>query len=1098
MALHLIAPRRSSCTGTLGATNRELIVFLSNGVTTPRRRGTASPPITRHPPLGVGGGTPSLHPVRYSLPSTGRSAAPVQAAPWRTLLTWRFFIASRQAVHAPGARPRWTRAVFLLLRGRDRLLVGSGRELAPTCGEPRTREHVPCVSPRVAPFRIAQARDLARFLPVTIFAHGAALVDKTRTLCVLFVSHSSSAPASLHHCRLLCILFSIPPSPSHSTSHQTHVCPPVLSSSMMPRGGFKRATPAGRGGGPPKAPRLAPPMQPTAADRRNKDELRAAVAGAGSVSLPPLRSYAGQGPMASAITGAAALGAPPLPPPFSAPQPLLPARPPVGAAVPFLPVSGSAPAGSLALAAVPAGPQDALPVAPPTSAATSLQPPVAPALPPLGSQVDLSTDFLTQPDFYLRGVASRMASYNAQVALPRVGNDGAGHPPQGPPAGGVLAARDAMSQPPAFPRPASPPPVRGTPSTSLSPPGMGTVEYEENRQAVAARARVASSSAPSSAVPPSPPAGPTDAGSTQYLNVDDTQIGAAVHPPPAPGAPALQSVPSAGVPEPSQRRATVPRTPRAPRSRKNLAPPPSEGTWEATLSRGARSSAGNSAARRGPTPSGAGGSNGTPPVRSPAASATQTRRGPPTPGSTMTLNAASGAPTFAVDEDSVAKSACVRGLTASVGTLTKRMGTLEGNVSDTGRRLQTQGASIEALARSVSALRSTVQQGFAQLKALAAEQRRASDQQVTTVCGGAAARGDDGASVPVKPDDKGFRTGRAVRGANPAALPDDSPVVIMRDISAIRRLINDDLTQRTAWAVTNRDVYLDGEESFNLMIDKTMEHRKDDADEAEKWLLTPFEKPNSGTKSKKGKDRVERLKPFVPLGQVLPHLIEALKKRGAVAYFNSIKLSIDNVSASKALSWYTADEYTKSKEGMKGIKAAMEATYLYLGARGRIEKPRTVGGQTIVRCTSGWYALMSSFVRQHLEALIYANTRKPRHVDLSCYASWRVELFRVDSFLSTDKDSHEGIVLADGDDPARIYPTGDEDSSYEKLYSDQVTMAAEAAAMEAMAAADAEMAEADPAAANADAAPAGTDAEEADANAGVEPAAPADDATQRT
>lgn len=848
----------------------------------------------------------------------------------------------------------------------------------------------------------------------------------------------------------------------------------------MPPKGLKRGVPAGRASAQTKAARLAPPVQPTDADRRNKDELRAAAGRAGSMRLPPLASYAGQVSIAPSTTGMTALGAPPPPPALSAPQALLAAQPPAGAAASQLPLTAPAPVRPTSLAAAPSALQGALFAAPLTNAASSLPPPGATSLPPLGSQVDLSSDFLTRPDFYLRGVADRMAAYQAQMKLPQLDNEGAGRPQQGPPTGGSLTVRDAMSQPPPFPRPVSPPPVRGTPSSSLS-PAMGAVGYEKSGQAEAARPRLASSSAPESAAPFSSPVGRTTAGGTQDFHVDDTQNVEAVRSPPAGGGAGLHSGSTVRQPDSSQRRASAPRTARAPRSRKTLASPPTEGTWVASLSLGARSSAGNSARRRGSAPAGAGGSSGTPPVRSPAASATQTRRGPPTPGSTMTLNAGSGAPTFAGDEDAVAKSACVRGITASVGALTKRMGTLEGTVSDTGRRLQTQGASMEALARSVSALRSTVQQGFAEMKALTTEQRGSANQRVATPRGGSVARGTDQASAAETPDDKGFRTGRAIRGANPAALPDDNPAVIMRDINAIRRLINDDLTQRTAWAVTNCDVYLDGDEMFNLMIDKTMDHRKDEADEAEQWLLTPFEKPSSGARSKKGKDRVERLKPFVPLGQVLPHLIEALKKRGAAAYFNCIKVPLETLTASAAQSWYNADEYTKSTEGQRGIKAAMVANYLYLGARGRVEKPRTVGGETIVRCTSGWYALMSSFVRQHLEALIYANMRKPRHVDLSCYASWRVELFRVDSFLPTDKEPHNGMVLADGDDAARIHPTSDKDDMYEKLYSDQVTMAAEAAAMESMAAADADVAADDADASDAVAEEADAVAEEADA-----------------
>lgn len=110
-----------------------------------------------------------------------------------------------------------------------------------------------------------------------------------------------------------------------------------------------------------------------------------------------------------------------------------------------------------------------------------------------------------------------------------------------------------------------------------------------------------------------------------------------------------------------------------------------------------------------------------------------------------------------------------------------------------------------------------------------------------------------------------------------------------------------------------------------------------------------------------------------------------------------------------------------------------------------------MGSETTLRCTSAFYALMSSFVRQCLEAVIYANQRKPAHADVACYPSWRAELFRVGSFLPKDKKTYHDMVFVDGDDSNRTAPTPDEDKLYERLYSDQVTAAAQALAMAAVA-----------------------------------------------
>lgn len=103
----------------------------------------------------------------------------------------------------------------------------------------------------------------------------------------------------------------------------------------------------------------------------------------------------------------------------------------------------------------------------------------------------------------------------------------------------------------------------------------------------------------------------------------------------------------------------------------------------------------------------------------------------------------------------------------------------------------------------------------------------------------------------------------------------------------------------------------------------------------------------------------------------------------------------------------------------------MKVNYAYLGSSSRVEDAANEGDGPTVRCTSGFYALISSFVRQHLAALLYANQRKPAYVDLSCYASWRVELFRFHDFLKRHKEPHNNFVLLDGDDPKRTIPTGD-------------------------------------------------------------------------
>lgn len=276
-----------------------------------------------------------------------------------------------------------------------------------------------------------------------------------------------------------------------------------------------------------------------------------------------------------------------------------------------------------------------------------------------------------------------------------------------------------------------------------------------------------------------------------------------------------------------------------------------------------------------------------------------------------------------MDNAGVAKAATVRALSGSVNNLGSRMDKLEGAVSENARRMQSQGTSFETLAKVVSSLGDTIKEGFAEIKAIRSE-AGAAIVVPTSVAGEAMAAPNEQAPAAVAGADKGFRTGRTIRGANPE-VPTDDVATTVRDAAAIRRMMNSDLTSRTGWAVVNSDVYLGPDAVSDLMVDKAMDQRKDDASDAELWLMTPYAKPRqTNARSLKGKGRVETTKPFVSLGQVLPHLIEALKKRGTVAYFKSIGVPIDELTDEVAQRWFKHDEYTASTAGKKGIRAAME------------------------------------------------------------------------------------------------------------------------------------------------------------------------------
>lgn len=170
----------------------------------------------------------------------------------------------------------------------------------------------------------------------------------------------------------------------------------------------------------PKAARCASLGRPTDEDRHAEDDLRRAAA-----QLPP--------PHLS-------LGVPPG----------VPLHPAAGPALPSLPtrLPSPHPRGPRAKAAV---------LAAIASAAAS-----APLVPGGASQCGLSTDFLRQPDVLLRGVAAR-ATASAPHTASALGRNRTMPLSEGE----MPASRDAFSQLPPFPRPATPPPVRTSPLLSV-------------------------------------------------------------------------------------------------------------------------------------------------------------------------------------------------------------------------------------------------------------------------------------------------------------------------------------------------------------------------------------------------------------------------------------------------------------------------------------------------------------------------------------------------------------------------------------------------------------------------------------------------------
>lgn len=517
----------------------------------------------------------------------------------------------------------------------------------------------------------------------------------------------------------------------------------------------KRGPPGGRArASAAKSARHVPARSPTEADRLAKDELRAAAAALRPTALPPLSA------LAPRLPGPATLGG------LVAPQ--------------YHAGSPAASRGPRALARPGAAPVSCAPVGPPGSA--------------LASQANLSSDVLQQPRFYLHGAARPMAPLRAANPAPDGTANGSFQGFPGPLARGPMAP-DVMSQLAPFPRPVTPPPVRMAPaalrdavlqalslqrlatappsgathSSLLPPPGPGPVEYAtgetlpmlEGRAPPAAPAVVAP---PSSAASPGIFTGQGNGSETQYLNIDGTGVDEEALLPSAAAVPVTQPESTPETRPMVQGPAPRPRSTRAPRRRAVVGVPPAGPAVALGSTRTAASPSASVAAGRTSLPSnstrtadgGAAVSSGTP-VRSPAASATHTRRGPSTPGSTINLSA--DTPTIDVDKNNAATLAAVRALTPTITSMATRLDRLEGAVRDSGRRLQTQGASFESLAKVVSALRSAITEGLDTMKVLHAEVTSTSNKPSSAVA--------SGASSALLPADRGILTGRAVRGAAP-------------------------------------------------------------------------------------------------------------------------------------------------------------------------------------------------------------------------------------------------------------------------------------------------------------------------------------------
>ncbi|KAK1858717.1 hypothetical protein I4F81_001318 [Pyropia yezoensis] len=238
-------------------------------------------------------------------------------------------------------------------------------------------------------------------------------------------------------------------------------------------------------------------------------------------------------------------------------------------------------------------------------------------------------------------------------------------------------------------------------------------------------------------------------------------------------------------------------------------------------------------------------------------------------------------------------------------------------------------------------------------------------------------------------------------------------VVGMHHMIAIRRKLNDRLTDSVGTALTCGGVYQDSATFSTLVSECTMEHFGCSEEEARVFLESDINQPTkqrgggskarsssssseyaSGSKQKKAEPTIVHAGSL--LLAVQPHLVEAIKKKVIAAFFVAVGLQISTVTLIQVLQWLAKNKYTASDVGHKAVRAGVKAMFAYLGVSDR-ELDDDVGSRTVLNISIGHYALASCFI-QHCMELAVAKAYKKRTrrtgAEPGLYLLWRLELLR--------------------------------------------------------------------------------------------------------
>ncbi|KAK1867048.1 hypothetical protein I4F81_009558 [Pyropia yezoensis] len=256
----------------------------------------------------------------------------------------------------------------------------------------------------------------------------------------------------------------------------------------------------------------------------------------------------------------------------------------------------------------------------------------------------------------------------------------------------------------------------------------------------------------------------------------------------------------------------------------------------------------------------------------------------------------------------------------------------------------------------------------------------------------------------------------------------------------IRQHLTELVMQSISQSQNSAESYMDAASYSNVMKSCAQQEINGDEAAVNWWLSSDIIKPTKNGKHKETREQPRKtVRAETPLKAVLPHTIEALKKRALQAYFKSITVDMNNLTTRQVLTCLAKNDYTDSNGGRKAICEAMVSMYSFLGALNRVDNGDIVGAGCVVHASIGFYALASCFVRYYLECAKTGTINKPRTgTEPGWYVRWRAELLRVHLFLEKDKDVHSGLALTDGSDVNRATISTEEDEQVKIWYAKQL------------------------------------------------------------